>query len=199
MSEAPLTHTQPDTAPAAHRHATTYLLWIVGLLLLALLTWRMIDNNDSRPGVGQPAPDFDIVFYDGYEWETQSQMRLSDFRGQVVLLNFWASWCVECRDEAPLLEDIWRQYADRGVVLLGLAYSDTDTKARVYLESFGITYPNAPDLRLKASDAYGLTGVPETFIIGPDGTVAFMRIGPVTAPELTSVLESLLAAEDDQS
>lgn len=197
MSEAPLTHTSAAATPTTRHTPTTYLLWAVGLLLLALLTWRMVDNNDSRPAVGRPAPDFDIVFYDGYAWETRPQMRLSDFRGQVVVLNFWASWCVECRDEAPMLEDLWRQYADRGVVLLGLAYSDTDTKAHAYLESFGVTYPNAPDLRLKASDAYGLTGVPETFIIGPDGAIAFMRIGPVTAPELTSVLESLLA--DGQS
>ena len=170
----------------------SWLLWLAGLSLIAILTWRMLDNGSSRPGIGRIAPDFNLQYYNGYTWNDQAAMPMSDFRGKVVVLNFWASWCVECRDEAPALEQLWREYADRGVVILGVAYSDTESKALASLGGFGITYPNAPDLRLHASDAYGLTGVPETFVIGPDGAVAYMKIGPITGPELAGVLSELL-------
>lgn len=178
---------------------TAWLLWTVGLALIGILTWRMLDNSASRPEISATAPDFNIQYYNGYAWNNTPTMRLSDFQGQIVVLNFWASWCIECRDEAPMLEQLWREYSERGVVLLGVAYSDTEPKALAYLDEFGITYPNAPDLRLHASDAYGLTGVPETFVIGPDGATAYMSIGPVSYNQLASVVNRLLPSVSGQT
>jgi cytochrome c biogenesis protein CcmG/thiol:disulfide interchange protein DsbE len=99
---------------------------------------------------------------------------------------------VECRLEADLLESAWRQYGDQGVVFVGVAYVDSEPKSLAYLEEFGITYPNAPDLGSAISEQYKITGVPETFFIGKDGTVARVVIGPVNASVLHNQIAQLL-------
>jgi cytochrome c biogenesis protein CcmG, thiol:disulfide interchange protein DsbE len=163
------------------------------VLILGVLGWGLIQTNTSRPD--EVAPDFELTLYDGYEWDGRSAVRLSELNGQVVVINFWASWCVECRLEAELLEQTWRQYRDQGVVFLGVAYVDAQPNAVNYLEEFNITYPNGPDLRTAISRKYQITGVPETFFIGKDGKVApgGVVIGPVNRATLTAQIERLLA------
>lgn len=166
---------------------------LVGLFaLLALLGWGLVNSNRSRPIEGGPAPRFTVQYYDGYEWQGKTSSTLDDFAGQVVVLNFWASWCVECRYEADLLEDTWRAYRDKGVLFLGVAYVDVEPKSRGYLTEFKVTYPNAPDLRGLISKAYGITGVPETFIIDQQGQVAYIHIGPITEQTLYQQIDRLL-------
>jgi cytochrome c biogenesis protein CcmG/thiol:disulfide interchange protein DsbE len=136
-----------------------------------------------------------MYLFDGYEWEGKSTAKLSDLRGRPVVLNFWASWCVECRVEANLLEDTWQAYRDQGVVFLGVAYIDVEPKSIAYLEEFNITYPNAPDLRSSISPKYGITGVPETFFIDKNGQILHHQIGPINETMLTGLLEDLLATD----
>ena len=167
------------------------ILAIVGLL--GLIGWGLANNSEERPQVGDPAPDVALAFFDGYGWETADAAMLSDMQGQIVILNFWASWCVECTYEADDLENTWQAYADQGVIMLGVAYTDIDSQSLEFLEEYSITYPNAPDLGGEISAAFHLTGVPETVVIDQDGRIAASTIGPVRAEDLAAVLEQLLA------
>jgi cytochrome c biogenesis protein CcmG/thiol:disulfide interchange protein DsbE len=105
-----------------------------------------------------------------------------------VLLNFWASWCVPCAAEAADLEALWRDYQDEGLVVLGLAYTDTEPAARAYLARHGITYPNAPDRQAMVSRSYHIAGVPETFLIDPAGRLVPLEIGGEALPKLVGPL-----------
>lgn len=179
-----------SSALANKRPFGRYLAWTAVITLLVVLGWGLIQATAERPD--GTAPNFEMQFFNGYEWQDKPTASLSDFKGQVVVLNFWASWCVECLLEADLLEQKWKEYADQGVVFIGVAYIDVEPKSKAYLEQFNITYPNAPDLRSSISSKYEITGVPETFFINKDGEVAHIQIGPVNETILTTVLNQLL-------
>jgi cytochrome c biogenesis protein CcmG/thiol:disulfide interchange protein DsbE len=132
------------------------------------------------------APDFTLS---GFNGET---LTLSKLRGQVVVINFWASWCPPCREEAAYLEQTWRKYKDQGVVVIGVDYLDTEAEALADMEEFDITYFNGPDLRTKISQAYKIQGVPETFYVGKNGELRGLKIGPLVSPELDQKIEELL-------
>lgn len=186
----------PDTKSVGSIRWTHIAVWGVALLILGVLGWGLLNSTAPRPEAGQPAPDFTMEFFDGYEWQTREVASLEELRGQVVVLNFWASWCVECRVEADLLEQTWRKYADQGVVFVGIAYADVEPKSIAYMEEFDITYPNAPDLRTSISADYEITGVPETFFIDKNGEIAEVVIGPVRAETMERTIAQLLAEEE---
>ena len=135
------------------------------------------------------APDFTLNTFEGQE------ITLSELRGKVVVINFWASWCPPCRDEAPYLEEMWQKYKDQGVVFLGVDYVDTEPEALSYIDEFGITYPNGPDLGTEISQSYRIRGVPETFFVAKDGTLRGVKIGPLYPPELEDWILELLAEQ----
>ena len=105
-------------------------------------------------------------------------------------MNVWASWCVTCKDEARELEQAYQMFKDQDVVFLGVDWSDTQTKALEYLEDYGITYPNGPDLGGRIHKAYRVRGVPESFVIGADGVVTSIKIGAYSS------LSEILSAVD---
>ncbi len=109
------------------------------------------------------------------------------------MINFWASWCPPCREEAAYLESTWRKYKDQGVVFIGVDYADTETEALAYLDEFDITYFNGPDLGTRISQAYNMQGVPETFVIDQNGEIHYVHIGPIYSPTLDQVIDELLA------
>ena len=190
------TTVQPPTATTPGAKSirwSSVILWVSVLGLLAVLGWGLIQTNKTRPEAGEMAPEFDVQFLDGYEWEGRQTAVLNDFKGKVVVLNFWASWCVECRLEADAFEASWRKYRDRGVVFLGVAHVDVEPKSLEYLREFNITYPNALDYGDRISSDYEITGVPETFIIDPAGEVRFVQIGPMRETTLNNTIEQLLA------
>jgi cytochrome c biogenesis protein CcmG/thiol:disulfide interchange protein DsbE len=156
--------------------------------LLALLGWGLVQVNSSQVDAGM-APDFTITSFEG---ET---ITLSDLRGQVVIINFWASWCPPCREEAPYLEATWRKYQDQGVVFIGVDYVDTEKEALAYIEEFGITYFNGPDLGTRISQDYRMDGVPETYYVAKNGELRGVKIGPLAPPELDEKIEELLAEQ----
>lgn len=188
-------HQDGEQKPASRFRWPVILMWTGIISLLALLGWGLLQTNATRPEAGQPAPDFDVEFFNGYEWENKPVSDLQDMAGKVIVLNFWASWCVECRLEADLIEQTWRQYAAEDVVFLGIAYADVEPNSIKYLQEFDITYPNAPDLGTDISDTYEITGVPETFFIDKTGEIAHVQIGPLNAQVMNGVINRLLAEE----
>ncbi len=168
--------------PALRRSVPLWIQIIVWAGLLGLLTLVAFGLRRSQQGslvIGDTLPNFSLSFFDGYQMQGQSQVNLSDFKGKVVVLNFWASWCKPCEQEAAFMESAWRYYKPGGqVVFVGADYVDTEPEARGYLKKFDISYPNGPDLGTKVSQLFRITGVPETYIIDQNGKLAFSEIGP---------------------
>ena len=186
---------EPTTKARVPLRWSNILLWTAVIGLLALVGWGLLNNTKPRPEAGQVAPDFELSFYDGYEWENLSQTSLADMRGNIVVLNFWASWCTPCRLEADLLESAWQKYRDQGVIFLGVAYADAEPKSLAFLEEFSISYPNAPDLRSAISADYEITGVPETFFIDREGNIAYVQIVPLDQATLEGTIDQLLRTD----
>jgi cytochrome c biogenesis protein CcmG, thiol:disulfide interchange protein DsbE len=187
-----------------HRVGLAVLLSVaIAILVLLALAVR---QPTAGPRIAGLAPDFALTTFSG------DAVRLQDLRGKVVVLNFWASWCRTCAQEAADLEAIWQDYRDRGVIVIGIDYVDTQPAALAYLSDHGITYPNGPDLAGRISRSYRLTGVPETVVIDGAGRVASLPLagakglaveritGPIvaTAPftpaDLRGVLDRLTTA-----
>ncbi len=158
------------------------LLFAFVLVIGVTLTRQL----ETQPTSGVAA-DFSLTTYDGTDF------RLSEQRGKVVIINFWASWCGPCRSEAPVLQNIWEMYQDRGVEVIGVAYVDIDKNAVAFIEEFGLTYPNGPDIELKISDAYRIQGVPETFVIDQNGSIAQFFLGEITSAKLIPVIDRLIS------
>ncbi len=189
----PLTDAASQTELPARRRALRWWQVVVFVLVAGLLTAVAFQMRRSGPlaagrvGQGERAPDFTLHTFDG------QSVALSDLRGRVVVINFWASWCLPCADEAADLEATWRQYQGNGVLFLGVDYVDTETEARAYLQRWNITYPNGPDLQTAISHDYRVRAVPETFVVDPDGTLAAVFVGPITQGQLQAAIEPLLA------
>ncbi len=167
----------PAEAPTHKRSVRMWQAIFVLILLgfVALLAARLIQTNESEQRASGEAPPFTFTTFEG---ETIS---LADLKGQGVVLNFWASWCDPCRDEAELLEATWRREQGNGIVFLGLDYLDQEPAAKAYLAEFDVTYPSGPDLQSAAARRYGIKGVPETFFIDPQGTIQEIVIGPIVS------------------
>ncbi len=164
------------------------IVMVVGML--GLLAYAMFAPEDARVGqnwrVGGSgylvpegdinAPDFTAVTFDGDE------VNLADLRGQIVVVNFWASWCGPCRDETPLLEAVQDNLGD-DVVLVGLNTGDTEEDARAFLDEFNVTYTVARDENGAIALDYGVTGMPETFVIDANGNYAVKYLGEVRSLE----------------
>lgn len=162
-------------------------LFIIGLMGVWTANLFDVESADLQ---GQTAADFSLTLFDQFD---EDAIRLNDLQGQVVVINFWASWCVQCYEEAELLEQAWRDYQAKGVVFIGVDYLDTDKPALKYMEKYGITYPSGPDIGDKISRDYAITGVPETFFIDKDGKIAHVKIGPIERAELYGLIDRLLA------
>jgi len=168
--------------------------WVIivafGVLVgfLALIAWGLNRAQQPPIQVGDRVPPFVLTTFDGKE------VKLADLQGKVVLVNFWASWCKPCEQEAAEMEQVWRMYKDGGkVVFLGVDWVDTEPEAKGYLKKFDITYANGPDLRTSISQLFRIKGVPETYLIGKDGKLADFQIGPyTTAAQLQGMIEPLL-------
>jgi cytochrome c biogenesis protein CcmG/thiol:disulfide interchange protein DsbE len=129
-------------------------------------------------GLTPPAPGFALPRLD-----TAGALDLTSLQGQVVVLNFWASWCLPCRDEAPAIEATWQRFKDRGVVVVGVNVQDLVPEALRFIRETGATYPNVRDRDNAVYRAYGLTGVPETFFIDRAGAIVRKFPGVVTSPQ----------------
>jgi cytochrome c biogenesis protein CcmG/thiol:disulfide interchange protein DsbE len=182
-----------------HRHALGRPRVLVSIVVVPVLGFALLLATglarDPRelPSelVGKRAPEFSLP-----RLGQRGRVELESLRGQVVVLNFWASWCVACRDEHPDLLAAWDRYRERGVVLVGIDFEDTEEAALAYAREMGGDWPLVSDLGSRAAIVYGVFGVPETFVIAPDGTVTAKHVGAVTYAWLTREIEAALRTED---
>jgi cytochrome c biogenesis protein CcmG/thiol:disulfide interchange protein DsbE len=172
------------------------LIWLglLGLLVMVGITLMKRQQGTIQPG--DIIPDFSLPLFDGYEYAGQSEVKLSDFRGKVVVINFWASWCKPCEQEAAELQKAWEFYEPTGqVVFLGADYVDTEPEARVYLQKYGITFPNGPDMGTRISQLFRIQGVPETYFVDKTGVLRYVQVGPFSSLGQIQAQIDLLLAE----
>ena len=158
----------------------------VGLvaLLFLLLVWTLVTEEggdlagSANRGERPQAPDFTLERLD-----EEGELMLSSLRGQGVVLNVWASWCIPCKEEAPILEQVWRDNRDRGLVVVGLDAKDFRSDARRFARRFDLTFPLVYDGPGDTLAAYGVTGFPETFVLDRQGRVVEAFVGGVNSDE----------------
>ena len=138
--------------------------------------------------VGRAAPNFTLPQLDG------PPVTLSKLRGQVIVINFWASWCAECQVEQAALDQTWQHFQDSGVVVIGVNFEDSTGAAHSYVRAHGVTYPVVEDAGSQAALAYGLRGVPETFVVNQSGRVVNRVFGAVDGAALSREINSMLLA-----
>ncbi len=160
---------------------------LVVIGLIGLLSYGLLNKGGEGGALklNRDAPDFSLNLFSG------GTFTLSENLGKPVVMNIWASWCDSCRDEAPVLEQGWWTFRDKGVVFVGVDVMDKREDALKFIEEFNVTYPNGPD----ESDIYfdyGTTGVPETFFINREGKIVMKFMGPMTSEQLSGFVEELL-------
>ncbi len=153
---------------------------------------RIIESLPGRAPrpveVNTPAPEFRLASVDG------GSLSLSELRGKVVVLNFWATWCVPCRAEMPALEHVYQMHRDRGLVVVGVDVQESAEKVLGFLPEVNVTFPIVLDSDTKLATRYRATGLPATFILDRQGVVRDIRLGPYTEEMLLPRLEPLLTS-----
>ena len=171
------------------------------LALFALLGWASARSGGNPGGLGvnselgevsvtqKPANQFSLELLDG------RTLNLSDYRGKVVMVDFWASWCPPCRQEAPVLAEVYREYAGLPVEFIGIDIWDGLDAARDYVSRYEVPYPNGVDDTGVIAIDYGIRGIPEKLFVDRHGAVTKRFIGPMDQNTLRSILDDLLASE----
>jgi len=168
---------------------------MVALVLIALvwvLTGRSSVSTPSVSEVDRPAPDFALPTLDGDE------VQLSDYQGQIVLVNFWGTWCEPCRHETPALQSAYEQLQDEGFVIIGVNLTNkeqiqgsTEADVRDFAQQYGITYPIALDIEGDVSKDYGIYPIPTSLFIDSRGNIRYMRFSELTTDEIKALFTTL--------
>jgi cytochrome c biogenesis protein CcmG, thiol:disulfide interchange protein DsbE len=166
------------------------LLAVVPALAFIALLWGGLAQSGSHAETGADAPSFRLPLLDG------GALTDKDLRGHPVVVNFWASWCIPCREEAPLLERTWRAYEDQGVIFLGVNIKDAESDARRFVREFGISYPTVRDLDQRLTDAFGVKGLPETYFIDDQWTFMGTISGPRSGDEQGTVILGAISQDE---
>jgi cytochrome c biogenesis protein CcmG/thiol:disulfide interchange protein DsbE len=167
-------------------------LILVAVGVLAIIGFALYERNKGTPSAG-PAPAFNVTIWNFDRIAMAGEpVSLSSLKGKTIVLNFWASWCIPCQQEAPMFERAWNDYKDQGVVFLGVNTEDTDSAAFNYIQKYNLTYPHAPDTGGRAEKAYRITGIPETFVIDGNGQIVKHFISSPNEAELRSAIEQAM-------
>lgn len=186
----------PETGPSRRRRRP--VRWIavgsVAVVVLGLLTvFAARVGTDptlvESPLLGKPAPSFDLPGLD------DGRVRSADLAGRPYVVNFWASWCVPCRQEAPHLRSFHERWSPRGVEVIGIVWNDSESDARRFREEFGLRFPQAVDPGSRAALDFGVFGIPETYVVDARGIVMAKLVGAVGPTTLDQVLTDAMAGE----
>ena len=174
------------------------------LALIAVLVWASVKSGGNPGGLGvndefgevdvkaETAREFSLELLDG------TTITLSGLRGKVVMLDFWASWCPPCRQEAPTLGQVYRELQGQPVEFVGIDIWDRLEDAQDFIDRYNVPYPNGIDDRGSIAIDYGVRGIPEKFFIDQQGVVVKKFVGPMSAESLRAALQELLAEEGAQ-
>jgi cytochrome c biogenesis protein CcmG, thiol:disulfide interchange protein DsbE len=189
MTAAATTRPRLDLRRLPLRHLVVAA--VLPVLLVALLGSAVILRGTaaSPTAIGSLAPDFSVTDLEG------NPVRLAELRGRPVIVNFWASWCVPCVEEFPLLREAAERHADDGLVVIGIVYRDRSESARAFMERNGGTWAVAMDPDERVAQAYGILGPPETFFIARDGTIAARQLGQFFATSLDEKVAAIVGEE----
>jgi cytochrome c biogenesis protein CcmG, thiol:disulfide interchange protein DsbE len=168
--------------------ARSLIAFLAVLAVLGLLVFGLASKGSVGVSVGEAAPAGALPRLIG-----KGSGSLADLRGRWVLVNFWASWCIPCRQEAPTLEDFQRQHGDRGFTVLGIDTRDLSGDGRRFVRQYGLSYPQLRDGDGQRAHEYGTTGVPENFLVDPRGRLRLLYRGPVSAEYLHRYVAPILA------
>ena len=196
--------TAQETSPRPRSRWLRIVLALVPTAAFLVVLGVAVSRSGSQAVSGNDAPSFELPLLDGSGMLTDE-----DLKGRPVVVNFWASWCIPCREEAPLLEKAWKAYRDDGVIFLGVNIKDAESDAKRFVEEFGITYPTVRDLDQGLTKGFGVRGLPETFFVdhrwtfigaisgveesNEQGTVI---LGALSEDELVSNIEVLIRRKD---
>lgn len=178
---------QPQNArPNWTKYLPPLLAFVVVALLALLLLRPAPSSGESSSLLGKPAPDFTLRALDG------QTVSLSQLRGQPVVLNFWASWCGPCKEEAPLLHELSAKQGAQGFKMIGLLFQETsEQNARKFIAEHGLNYPNIQTPNADTGVAYGIAGIPDTVFIDKNGVVQHLDRGGLTRERLNVGLEKI--------
>ena len=154
---------------------------LLGVLLLAAC------GTAPAARLGSPAPDFTLQTVDG------TPLRLSDLKGKPVFMNFWATWCVPCREEMPAMQELYEQYRDRGLVILAVNMEEDQARVQRWIDQGGFTYTFVLDSEGQQLKRYNVNAAPTSYFIGRDGVIRDLKLGAISRAEMQTKVEKLLA------
>lgn len=193
---------QPTKSRFSSKHVvTSLLLLVVTIAIIVVMRKGLSIDTTQIPSaqLNKKANNFEVAWLQGQEFVNNTEKEtfsLGDFKGQPVILNFWASWCFSCRQEAVDFERFWTNYQDKGVKVVGIAIQDTPEAALKFAESYGKTYILGLDTEGSAAIDYGVTGVPETFLINSEGVIIYKEAGPVSEQKLEKFAAMLMENQE---
>ena len=186
------------------RVTLAFLLMLPAAGLVVLFAWKLVDKDIASSGfavnnisveiygddvTGRP---FSLTLLDG------QQVKLSDYEGRILMVDFWSSWCPPCIREAAVLQSVYEEYSGRGVEFLGIAIWDDAEAVREHLKEYGVTYPNALDVDGIVTVDYGIAGIPEKVFIGPSGDALRKFVGPFDEEGLRLILDDFLSQYSEE-
>jgi cytochrome c biogenesis protein CcmG/thiol:disulfide interchange protein DsbE len=154
--------------------ARSFLAFLAVLAVVGLLAFGLLSKGETKIAVGDPVPDRTLPTLPG-----PGQGSIAEHRGQWVLVNLWASWCIPCREEAPVLQRFYRRYRGDDTTVVGINVQDNRDDAVAFLHDHPAGYPQLRSVGDERSSAFGSTGVPENFLVNPKGRLALIWRGPV--------------------
>lgn len=182
----------PLEAPEIQTSRRPWWIWlaaaIIGLSIGYFGAMLAKERQDERSaGIVEYAPAFELE-----SLSTDGMLRLSDYQGKAIVLNFWASWCFPCKIEMPALQQAWENNQDSNIVFIGVNIWDEEQNAIDFLDEFGVTFPKGVDTSEEIIENYNILGVPTTWFIYPDGSVARKIMGPLDLESLDEMIDLIL-------
>jgi cytochrome c biogenesis protein CcmG/thiol:disulfide interchange protein DsbE len=167
--------------------ARSFIAFLAVLAVVGLLAFGLLSKGETKVAVGDPVPDKVLPALPGPGYGS-----IREHRGEWVLVNLWASWCIPCREEAPALEGFYRRERPKGMTVLGINVQDNEDDALTFLREHPTTYPQLRSVGDERSAAFGATGVPENFLVDPGGRIALVWPAPFDEELLRERVEPLI-------